>query len=158
MERFITDKFKDELTGLNFGLDKQGRYHLLEFLNNADELEPPKDSVYLDAFSERKWDNTTSFQTVTCDLTGDPIPLVYQVPTNKILQIDTVIAANDKSGVSLLGIFIDDELMTFFPLNTELFYSFNEKIKVEGKLEIKYRPTDRKSKLSVFVHGMEVEK
>lgn len=155
MERFITNKFKDELTGLNFGLDKQGRYHLLEFLNNADELEPPKDSVYLDAWSEKKWDNTTSFQTVPCDLTGNPTPLIYNVPPNKILQIDTVIAAADKEGISLLGIFIDDTLMTFFPLNTELFYSFNEKIKVEGKLEIKYRPSNNKSKLSVFVHGLE---
>ncbi len=154
MERFITNKFTDQLTGLDFGLDKQGRYHLLEFLNNAAEAKTEGDSVYLDAFSEKRWSNTTGFQTILCDLTGDPTPMLYQVPPDKVLLIDTVIAVTDANGINLIGIFIDDEIELFFPINSELFYSFNEKIKVKGKLEIKYRPSKVKSKLSLFVHGI----
>ena len=80
--------------------------------------------------------------------------MLYQVPPNKVLLIDTIIAATDTNGINLIGIFIDDEIDLFFPINSELFYSFNEKIKIKGKLEIKYKPSKVKSKLSLFIHGI----
>lgn len=154
MEKFILKQFQDELTGLNFGTDRLGNVHLLEFLNNAADLPVPKDSVYLKAFTEKNWNNVNTFNRVTCTLTGDPIPMVYQVPSNKTLKLDSIIAATNGNGISLIGIFINDTMESFFPINNELFYSFNEKIEITGTLEVKFKPFNRKTKLSLFLHGL----
>jgi hypothetical protein len=157
MEKFILDQFRDELTGLNFGTDRLGNTHLLEFLNNAAELPIPKDSVYLRAFTEKNWADINNFQTITCTLTGNPTPMIHIVPPNKTLKLDNIIAATNGryKGISLIGIFIDDILESFFPIQNEMFYSFNEKVEVKGKLEIKFKPFNRRTKLSIFVHGLE---
>ena len=156
MEKFILNKFKDEVTGLNFGTDRLGNVHLLEFLSNAAEMPIPKDSVYLKAYAESMWNNTVAFQHIPCNLTGDPNPMIYQVPAGKTLKLDSIIAAtNGKySGISLIGIFINNVMESFFPINHELFYSFNEKVEIEGELEIKFKPFHKKTKLSIFVHGL----
>ena len=154
MNKFITDQFIDEITGLNFGTDRQGNTHLLEFLNNAAELPAIKDSVYLKAFTEKNWHNTKDFQTITCTLTGEPTPMIYQVPNNKTLKLDNIIAATNGKykGISLIGIFIDNILESFFPIQNEMFYSFN--VTVAGKLEVKFRPYHKRTKLSIFMHGL----
>lgn len=153
MERFILKQFQDEVTGLSFGEDRLGNTHLLEFLNTAAELPVPKNSVYLRAFTEKNWANTTAFQTITCTLTGDPEPMIYQVPTGKTLTLSNIIAAtNGKySGLSLIGIFIDGTLESFFPIKDELFHSLD--VDVEGELEIKFKPYHKKTKLSIYVQG-----
>ena len=155
MEKFILEKFKDELTGLNFGTDRLGNTHLLEFLNNAAEMPVPKDSVYLKAYAEKNW-NKNIFNIVTCTLTGDPTPLIYTVPAGKTLKLDSIIAATNGKydGISLIGVFINGVMESFFPINHELFYSFNEKVEIEGQLEIKFKPYHRRTKLSIFIHGL----
>ena len=154
MEKFIQNQFKDELTGLNFGTDRLGNTHLLEFLNLAAELPLPKDSVYLKAFTEKIWFNTKNFQRITCTLTGDPQPMLYTVPPNKILRLDNIIAATNSryKGISLIGIFVDNIMESFFPIQNEMFYSFN--IVIKGNLEIRFKPYHKKTKLSIFIHGL----
>jgi hypothetical protein len=156
MERFIDKKFIDQLTGLEFGIDVQGRAHLLQFLNKAAESPPLKESIFLRAFSEKNWSNTTDFHTITCTLTGDPSPMVYQIPANKTLQLDNVIAVtNGKyTGISLVGVYIDNVIESFFPVQREMYYTFDEKVKIEGLLEFKFKPFHKKTKLSIFVHGI----
>jgi len=157
MKNFILEQFQDEVTGLNFGTDRLGNTHLLEFLNNAAEAPLPKDSVYLKAFAESRWADTINFHYIPCNLTGDPNPMIYQVPPNKTLHLDTIIAATNgrwTNGMSLVGVFTDDTLVSFFPIVDQLFYSFNEKLKVVGKLELKFRPYHRRTKLSLFIHGL----
>lgn len=156
MEKFIQEQFKDELTGLNFGTDRLGNTHLLEFLNKAAETPVSKDSIYLKAFTEKIWANNKDFQTITCTLTGDPTPMIYQVPSNKILKLDNIIAATNGKykGISLIGIFINNILESFFPIQNEMFYSFNEKVGIKERLEIKFKPFHKKTKLSIFIHGI----
>ena len=157
MKQFILEKFRDELTGLNFGTDRLGNVHLLEFLNNAAELPVSKDSVYLKAFAESRWNNVTTFHPIPCNLTGEPNPMVCQVPPNKTLKLDSIIAATNgryTSGLSLIGLFVDNTMVSFFPVKDELFYSFNEKIEIDGKLEVKFKPYHRRTKLSLFIHGL----
>jgi hypothetical protein len=134
-ERFIEEHFIDEVTGLDFGLDVQGRY-------------------YLHALHESRWANTTEFQTIRCSLTGDPTPMVYEIPPDKTFQVDSIIAVTDAKAISLVGVYIDDEIDSFFPVGEEMYYSFNEKMKLQGKLEFKFKPYNRKTKLSIFVHGL----
>ena len=156
MERFIEKKFLDELTGLSFGVDRQGRTHLLEFLWEAAEAPLPKESIYLKAFTEKNWAGTATFQTITCTLTGNPTPLIYEIPPNKVLKLDNIIAVVNGRyrGISLIGIYINDIIESFFPIQNEMSYSFNEKVKIEGKLEFKFKPYHRRTKLSIFVHGL----
>jgi len=152
-ERFIEEHFIDEVTGLDFGLDIQGRYHLLRFLNEAAES-PNKESIYLRALHESKWADTINFQTIKCSVTGNPTPLVYEIPPDKTLLIDSILAVTDAKAISLVGIFINNNMESFFPVGEEMYYSFNERMKFQGNLEFKFRPYNRQTKLSIFVHGL----
>jgi len=153
MDRFIEEKFTDELTGLDFGLDTQGRYHLLEFLTKAAE-DINKESVFLRALHESKWANTTEFQSIRCSLTGEPDSMVIEIPTNKTLQLDNIIAVTDAVAISLVGVFINNVAESFFPVKSEMYYTFDEKVKLKGRLEFKFKPYNRRTKLSIFVHGL----
>jgi len=156
MKRFITNQFIDKTTGLNFGEDTKGNIHLLEFLNNAANGELPKNSIYLKAFCERIWDNSTDFQIIKDTLFGGQRPMYFDIPSNKELRLDNIIAVQNGqfNGISLVGLYENNQMFTFFPINTDLYYTFDEKVIVKNNFEVRFKPFHRRTKLSIFVHGL----
>ena len=154
--RFITEQFIDTITGLNFGRDARGDVHLLEFLNNAADNNLPKNSIYLKAFCERIWDSTLKFQSIRDTLFGERKPMYYEIPTNRELRLDNIIAvqSGEFSGISLVSLHENNKMFTFFPIQTDLYYNFNEKIIIKNNFEVKFKPFHNRTKLSIFVHGV----
>ena len=144
----------DKKTGIPFIRDIEGYTYLLE------KAMPPNRThrVYLQAYCKEPWLSTTEFYSITCSLTGNP--LIYIVPSDKSFYAAFIMAAQQHSktqnlGVSLIGLYINDIRHLMVPFRSELAYALFEPLLINSsmKVELKYKPFDKKAILGILAGG-----
>ena len=144
---FFVSITKDRCTNLQIGRDRTGNTYLLDFLkSSAEEIE--KELFYLYTYSEKIFPDTINFHSITCSLTGRTDPLIL-IPS-KDIRITNISAIQNNIGISLLGIYINNNLELFIPLK-DITFNPPLEIKKNNKLEIKIRPIDKRVKITILV-------